>query len=277
MGSGTSDGLHRDGDVDPHVAKRVHDIAIEIRDRAAEGPAFHLAVAGAEHEHVVVQIEFGVERAQPNRQRRCGQSPRADVEGHVRPARLEGAEREAKLADHLRVHVQRVASVAPLRVRQSAATPRRRRPSAMMMLDDPTAGGARGCRRRRRGLLCRLRERRYPRPPTPRRTRSTWSPLRIGVFRAIWIAVLVSNVGLWMQTVGAQWLLVDQPHASVLVALVQTADMLPDVIFGVVGGVLADMFDRRRLLIGGACLPGCDGRRPRRADVRRVRCPRRCC
>ena len=79
---------------------------------------------------------------------------------------------------------------------------------------------------------------------------STWSPLRIGAFRAIWIAVLVSNIGLWMQTVGAQWLLVDQPHASILVALVQTADMLPDVIFGVIGGVLADMFDRRRLLIG---------------------------
>jgi MFS family permease len=73
--------------------------------------------------------------------------------------------------------------------------------------------------------------------------------MRIGVFRAIWIAVLVSNIGLWMQTVGAQWLLVAQPHASVLVALVQTADMLPDVIFGVVGGVLADMFDRRRLLV----------------------------
>jgi MFS family permease len=78
---------------------------------------------------------------------------------------------------------------------------------------------------------------------------TTWSPLRYGVFRAMWLAVLISNTGLWMQTVGAQWLLVRQPHASVLVALVQTADMLPDVIFGVVGGVLADMFDRRRLLI----------------------------
>jgi MFS family permease len=65
----------------------------------------------------------------------------------------------------------------------------------------------------------------------------------------LWLAVLVSNVGLWMQTVGAQWLLVQQPHASVLVALVQTADMLPDVLFGVVGGVLADTLDRRRLLI----------------------------
>ncbi|MFI5285118.1 MAG: MFS transporter [Candidatus Dormibacteria bacterium] len=84
----------------------------------------------------------------------------------------------------------------------------------------------------------------------PKARASTWSPLRHGVFRAIWLAVLVSNIGLWMQTVGAQWLLVQQPHASILVALVQTADMLPDVIFGVVGGVLADMFDRRRLLIG---------------------------
>src|ERR1700694_4593065 len=79
---------------------------------------------------------------------------------------------------------------------------------------------------------------------------STWAPLRSGVFRALWLAVLVSNVATWMQTVGAQWLLVDQPHASILVALVQTADMLPDVIFGVIGGVLADIFDRRRLLIG---------------------------
>src|SRR5713226_5239976 len=81
------------------------------------------------------------------------------------------------------------------------------------------------------------------------RADSTWAPLRIGIFRALWLAVLVSNIGSWMQTVGAQWLLVDKPGASVLVALVQTADMLPDVLFGLVGGVLADTIDRRRLLI----------------------------
>src|SRR5579859_4774921 len=78
---------------------------------------------------------------------------------------------------------------------------------------------------------------------------STWAPLRIGVFRAMYLAVLVSNIGTWMQTVGAQWLLVNQPHASLLVALVQTADMLPDVLLAYVGGVLADTFDRRLLLI----------------------------
>ena len=84
---------------------------------------------------------------------------------------------------------------------------------------------------------------------TARSAVSTWAPLRIGLFRALWLAVLVSNVATWMQTVGAQWLLVSQPHASILVALVQTADYLPDVLFGLIGGVLADTFDRRRLLM----------------------------
>jgi MFS family permease len=84
---------------------------------------------------------------------------------------------------------------------------------------------------------------------TSSRTVSTWAPLRFRLFRAIWLAVLVSNVASWMQTVGAQWLLVSQPHASILVALVQTADYLPDLLFGLVGGVLADTFDRRRLLM----------------------------
>jgi hypothetical protein len=46
-----------------------------------------------------------------------------------------------------------------------------------------------------------------------------WGPSRIGVFRALWLGVLVSNIGLWMQTVGAQWLLLQQANAAVLVAL----------------------------------------------------------
>jgi MFS family permease len=78
---------------------------------------------------------------------------------------------------------------------------------------------------------------------------STWAPLRVGLFRALWMAALVSNIGSWMQTVGAQWLLMRQPHAVILVALVQTADMLPDVLLSYVGGVLADILDRRAILI----------------------------
>jgi len=52
-----------------------------------------------------------------------------------------------------------------------------------------------------------------------------------------------------METVGAQWLLVSQPNNSILVALVQTADTLPVVLLALPAGVLADVFDRRLLLI----------------------------
>jgi predicted MFS family arabinose efflux permease len=78
---------------------------------------------------------------------------------------------------------------------------------------------------------------------------SPWAPLRVGAFRALWLASLVSLTGIWFQTVGAQWLLVDEPDASVLVALVQTATTAPFVFLGLVGGVLADTLDRRWLLI----------------------------
>ncbi len=84
----------------------------------------------------------------------------------------------------------------------------------------------------------------------PVATVSTWAPLRVKIFRWLWLASLISNLGTWMQTVGAQWFLVHAAHAAILVSLVQTADMLPDVLFAVVGGVLADTLDRRRLLIG---------------------------
>jgi MFS family permease len=78
---------------------------------------------------------------------------------------------------------------------------------------------------------------------------SPWAPLRIATFRALWLASLVGNIGTWMQTVAAQWLLVHQPNASTLVALVQTASTLPVVLLAMPSGVLADTFDRRRLLL----------------------------
>jgi MFS family permease len=78
---------------------------------------------------------------------------------------------------------------------------------------------------------------------------SPWAPLGSSVFRALWIAVLLSNIGTWMQTVGAQWLLVSGPRASVLVALVQTASSLPVLLFALPSGVLAEFLDKRRLLL----------------------------
>jgi MFS family permease len=80
-----------------------------------------------------------------------------------------------------------------------------------------------------------------------------WSPLRVRVFRMLWLAVLSSQIGTWMQTVGAQWLLVDEPNAATLVSLVQTASMLPVLLLALPAGVLADSFDRRRMLIAVQC------------------------
>ncbi|MGY5032957.1 MFS transporter [Streptomyces sp. 900116325] len=76
---------------------------------------------------------------------------------------------------------------------------------------------------------------------------SAWAPLAGRVFRALWIAQLVSNTGTWMQTVGAQWLLVG--HSAALVTLVQTASSLPMVLLALPSGVLADRFDRRSVLL----------------------------
>jgi MFS family permease len=68
-------------------------------------------------------------------------------------------------------------------------------------------------------------------------------------FRRLWLGASVGATGAWFQTVGAQWLLVHRPHASILVSLVQTATALPYVLFGLAAGVLADTLDRRLLLI----------------------------
>ena len=78
---------------------------------------------------------------------------------------------------------------------------------------------------------------------------SAWAPLRHRAFRWLWIGVLISWVGTWMQTVGAQWLLVDAPNAAALVALVQAVNTLPVMLLALPGGVLADSFDRRWLLV----------------------------
>lgn len=69
------------------------------------------------------------------------------------------------------------------------------------------------------------------------------------MFTALWIAQLVSNLGSWMQSVGAQWMLVSEPNASVLVSLVQTAGLTPVMLLSLPAGVLADLVNRRKLLI----------------------------
>lgn len=76
------------------------------------------------------------------------------------------------------------------------------------------------------------------------------APLRVTVFRWLWIAGLVSSIGSWMQSVGAQWFLVEQSASPAVIALVSTAAAAPVLLFGIPAGVLGEFMDRRRLLIG---------------------------
>jgi len=82
---------------------------------------------------------------------------------------------------------------------------------------------------------------------TPKPT--AWSPLRQPVFRALWIASVASNVGTWMHEVGAAWLMTSLASSPIMVALMQTATSLPIFLLALPAGALADIVDRRRLLI----------------------------
>jgi MFS family permease len=82
-----------------------------------------------------------------------------------------------------------------------------------------------------------------------RATASTWAPLRSSLFRHLWLAALAANFGIWMQNVGAAWLMTSLSHSATLVALVQTATSLPFLVAALPAGVIGDMVDRRWLLV----------------------------
>ena len=78
---------------------------------------------------------------------------------------------------------------------------------------------------------------------------SPWAPLRHRVFAALFAAQLGSHIGTFFQTVAASWLMGDLTTSPTLVALIQTASLLPLLLLGLPAGALADIFDRRLLLI----------------------------
>jgi MFS family permease len=78
---------------------------------------------------------------------------------------------------------------------------------------------------------------------------SAWAPLKHRLYRGLWTAQLVSNIGTWMQNVGAVWLMGTLGGSAALVALVQSAVTLPVFLTALPAGALADIVDRRRLLL----------------------------
>ncbi len=75
------------------------------------------------------------------------------------------------------------------------------------------------------------------------------APLRLPVFRMLWITWLMANVCMWMNDVAATWMMASLTTAPIWVALVQTAATLPVFLLGLPSGALADGLDRRRYFL----------------------------
>jgi predicted MFS family arabinose efflux permease len=78
---------------------------------------------------------------------------------------------------------------------------------------------------------------------------SIFSPFRETAFTVVWIATVVSNIGAWMQSAAAGWLMTELTPDALEVALVQVAGSLPMFLLALPAGALADIVDRRRLQI----------------------------
>ena len=79
---------------------------------------------------------------------------------------------------------------------------------------------------------------------------SAFAPFRWPAFRMIWVANLVSALGSMIQSIAAAWLMTDLTDSHLLVALVQASIVIPVLFIGVFAGVLADNYDRRKVMLG---------------------------
>lgn len=78
---------------------------------------------------------------------------------------------------------------------------------------------------------------------------SLFATLKHRTFRNIWLAGLVSNIGTWMQEIGAGWLMTSLAPSPLMVSAVQAAAVFPVFLLAIPAGALADIVDRRKLLV----------------------------
>jgi len=81
-------------------------------------------------------------------------------------------------------------------------------------------------------------------PPGP------WRPLRNSTFRNLLASNLVSDIGTFMQSIGAAWLMTSLTNNPLYIALIQTATALPFFLLALPAGSFGDIFDRRKLILG---------------------------
>ena len=78
---------------------------------------------------------------------------------------------------------------------------------------------------------------------------SPWIPLREPIFQALWFATIASNVRTWMQNAGASWQMTTLSPSPLIIAMVQAATSLPLFLLAMPAGALADIVNRRTLLL----------------------------
>jgi MFS family permease/quinol monooxygenase YgiN len=81
-----------------------------------------------------------------------------------------------------------------------------------------------------------------------------WAPLRYPDFRRLWLAQFTSNIGSWMQTVAAQWVMTSLTSSPLLLSAIQAAGSIPVLLLAVPAGALGDLVDRKRLIFSGQLL-----------------------
>src|SRR5215471_15424059 len=85
--------------------------------------------------------------------------------------------------------------------------------------------------------------------PQSWRNSPTLAPFQSPVFARIWTASLISSFGSLIQSVGASWLMTSIAPSPDMVALVQASTSLPIMLFSLVSGATADIWDRRLLML----------------------------
>lgn len=85
-------------------------------------------------------------------------------------------------------------------------------------------------------------------------TSSSFAPLRQALFAVLWVATVIGNTGSFIRDVASAWLMTDLSSSPAAVAMVQAAATLPVFLLAIPAGVLADILDRRKFLIGIQCL-----------------------
>ncbi len=88
-----------------------------------------------------------------------------------------------------------------------------------------------------------------PRKPSDKGFQRGFTSLRQHNFRLFWFGQMISLIGTWMQSIGQVWLVLELTHSALQLGLVGALQSLPVLVLALFGGVFADRWPKRRVLL----------------------------